>query len=70
MAHELGHLAGLFHSQENDRFGQDIFDNVADTGDGEAARENLMFFDVSRIEDATLSPGQGRVVQTMPLVRP
>jgi len=70
VAHELGHLMGLFHSQENDRFGADIFDHLADTPDDEGARENLMFFDVSRIEDAVLTATQGRVLQAMPLVQP
>jgi hypothetical protein len=70
VAHEFGHLMGLFHSQENDRFGADLFDHIADTPDDDGARDNLMFFDVSRVEDAVLSPGQGRVLQAMPLVRP
>jgi hypothetical protein len=70
VAHELGHLMGLFHTQENDRFGADLFDHIADTPDDDGARENLMFFDVSRIEEASLSAGQGQVLQAMPLVRP
>jgi hypothetical protein len=70
VAHELGHLLGLFHSQENDRFGADIFDHIEDTPNDEGARENLMFFDVSRVEDAVLTAGQGHVLQVMPLVRP
>ena len=70
VAHELGHLLGLFHSQENDRFGADIFDHIEDTPNDEGARENLMFFDVSRVEDAVLTAGQGQVLQAMPLVRP
>ncbi len=70
VAHELGHLMGLFHTQENDRFGADLFDHIADTPDDDGARDNLMFFDVSRVEEASLSHGQGRVLQSMPLVRP
>lgn len=70
VTHELGHLMGLFHSQENDRFGVDLYDHIADTPDDEGARRNLMFFNVSRVEDAMLTPGQGRVMQAMPMVLP
>lgn len=70
LAHELGHLMGLFHTRENDRFGAEVFDHIADTPDDEGARENLMFFDVSRVEDAVLVDGQGQVLRAMPLVRP
>jgi hypothetical protein len=70
MAHEIGHWLGLFHSQENDRFGAALYDNVDDTGEAPASRENLMFFDVSRIGARALSNGQARTVQRGPVVLP
>jgi hypothetical protein len=70
VTHELGHLMGLFHSQENDRFGAALYDHIADTADDERAQGNLMFFNVSRIEAAVLTPGQGQVLQAMPMVLP
>jgi hypothetical protein len=70
LAHEIGHWLGLFHSQENDRFGAALYDNVADTGEAPASRENLMFFDVSRIGARALTYGQARTIQRGPVVLP
>jgi hypothetical protein len=70
VTHELGHLLGLFHSQENDRFGADLFDHIADTPNDDGAQRNVMFFNVARVEDAVLTPGQGSVLQAMPMVLP
>ncbi|MBM4280578.1 MAG: hypothetical protein FJ137_07390 [Deltaproteobacteria bacterium] len=70
LAHEIGHWLGLFHTQENDRFGAALYDNVADTGEAPAARENLMFFDVSRIRDRALSAGQAATLQRGAVVLP
>ncbi len=70
IAHELGHHLGLFHSQENDRFGAALYDNIADTDEAPGSRENLMFFDVSRISREALSPGQAATLQRGPVVLP
>ncbi len=71
IAHETAHFLGLFHTQENDRFDDDpIYDNIADTGEAPASRQNLMYFDVSRIGAEVLSAGQGRVMQQSPWVQP
>jgi len=70
VAHEMGHSLGLYHSRENDRFNADIYDVVADTPDDDDARANLMYFDVSRASAQSLSAGQGRVIQAMPMVLP
>ena len=71
IAHESAHFLGLFHTQENDRFGSDpVYDNIADTGEAPDARANLMYFDVSRIGAEVLSPDQGKVMQQSPWVQP
>lgn len=71
MAHEAAHFVGLFHTQENDRFGDDdVYDNIADTGESPASRANLMYFDVSRISEQTLTAGQGKTMQANPAVQP
>ena len=70
IAHEIGHWLGLFHTQENDRFGAALYDNVADTGEAPASRDNLMFFDVSRIGARALSDGQAQTIQRGPVVLP
>jgi hypothetical protein len=70
LAHELGHWLGLFHSQENDRFGAALYDNIDDTGLAPASRENLMFFDVSRIGERALTAGQARTITRGAVVLP
>ena len=70
ISHELGHHLGLFHSQENDRFGAALYDNIVDTEEAPGSRENLMFFDVSRIGREALSPGQAATLQRGPVVLP
>ncbi|HEY1099913.1 MAG TPA: hypothetical protein VGF99_13345, partial [Myxococcota bacterium] len=69
MAHELGHGLGLYHAQENDRFGADLFDVIADTvDDDDSARANLMYFDVSRMTATSLSPGQAATIVRGPAI--
>jgi hypothetical protein len=70
VAHEIGHWLGLFHTQENDRLGTELYDNVADTGEAAAARDNLMFFDVSRIDERALSAGQAATLWRGAVVQP
>ncbi len=71
LAHESAHFLGLFHTQENDRFSDvDLYDNVADTGESPASRDNLMFFEVARITSTSLSPSQGQILQASPWVHP
>ncbi len=70
VAHELGHSLGLFHTQENDRFGADIYDVVADTPNDERAKDNLMFFDAARGSSHPLTRGQGLAMQRFAAVRP
>lgn len=65
LAHELGHFLGLFHARE---LGFDFFDTISDTPDDERARHNLMFGQVD--EGDELSPLQGRLLRTSPLLRP
>ena len=70
VAHESAHFLGLFHTQENDRFGDsNIYDNIADTPEAPASQANLMYFDVSRIGEPVLSVGQGQVMQQSPWVQ-
>jgi hypothetical protein len=70
LAHELGHWLGLFHTQENDRFGAALYDNIDDTAEAPGSRANLMFFDVSRIDDEALTAGQSRTLQRGATVLP
>jgi hypothetical protein len=69
IVHELGHGLGLFHTQENDRFGAAIFDVIADTPNDNAA-DNVMFFDLSRATSASFSNGQGSTMRQAPQVQP
>jgi hypothetical protein len=69
IVHELGHGLGLFHTQENDRFGAAIFDVIADTPNDNAAN-NVMFFDLSRATSASFSNGQGSTMRQAPQVQP
>lgn len=69
LAHETGHFLGLFHTEENNQFGgPTINDNISDTGTGQGARGNLMYF--SAEGDTTLTPGQGFVMRNNPWVQP
>lgn len=68
MAHEIGHYLGLFHTRET-RGG--IVDNIPDTAEDEVgAAANLMYFNVTLSTETTLTPEQGAVVRSSPLVRP
>lgn len=67
IAHELAHFLGLYHTREASFFNAPpIFDEIADSPDGDDADENLMFFGAD--ENITLSEGQARVLRTSPLV--
>ena len=70
IAHELGHGLGLYHAQENNRFGADLYDVISDTDDGPGAADNLMFFDLSQITTTSLSTVQARTIQRAPQVLP
>ena len=70
VAHELGHGLGLYHSQENNRFGADLYDVIADTDDGNGAADNLMFFDLSQITSTSLTTGQGATIRRAPQMLP
>lgn len=68
-AHELGHALGLFHTKEDDRFGNPaVYDPISDTPEGSAAAENLMFYAVN--DESALSDGQGWVVRHSPWALP
>jgi hypothetical protein len=67
LAHEVGHYLGLFHTRES--LGG-IVDNIADTAnDEEGAKANLMFFNVTLSTATTLTPDQGQIVRSSPLVK-
>jgi hypothetical protein len=67
MAHELAHFLGLYHTREASFFNAPpIFDQIADSPDGDDADDNLMFFGAD--VDVSLSEGQARVLRTSPLV--
>jgi len=67
LAHEIGHYLGLFHTRET-RGG--IVDNIPDTAEDEVgAAANLMYFNVTLSTETTLTPEQGAVVRSSPLVR-
>jgi hypothetical protein len=67
IAHELAHFLGLYHTREASFFNAPpIFDEIADSPDGDDADENLMFFGAD--ENITLSEGQASVLRTSPLV--
>ncbi len=67
IAHELAHFLGLYHTREASFFNAPpIFDEIADSPDGDDADENLMFFGAD--ENITLSESQARVLRTSPLV--
>lgn len=65
LAHELGHLLGLFHTVEFSLW-DDWFDPIADTI--EFAQDNLMYFDPATA-GTLLSPEQGQVMRAHPWVR-
>lgn len=68
LAHEVGHFLGLYHTREV-RGG--IVDNIADTAEDEVgAAANLMFYNVTLSTQTDLTPDQGRIVRSSPLVRP
>lgn len=65
IAHELGHLLGLFHTSENNRFRDDpVHDPIADTPQNDASY--LMYFSPN---GSKLSDEQGRVLRANPWVR-
>ncbi len=67
LAHEVGHYLGLFHTSETSG---GIVDNIADTADDEAgAAANIMYFNVTLSTATTLTPDQGKIVRSSPLVR-
>ena len=67
LAHEVGHYLGLFHTRESVG---GIVDNIADTAnDEEGAKANLMFFNVTLSTATTLTPDQGQIVRSSPLVK-
>jgi hypothetical protein len=70
LAHEIGHWFGLFHTQENDRTSPPLYDKVADTPEAPGSRDNLMFFDVSRIGERSLTSGQARTLSQSLAVLP
>ncbi len=65
IAHEVGHNLGLFHTRDNGG----VVDNIADTAEDEAgAATNFMSTDFSQTA-TTLTPDQGKIVRSSPLVR-
>jgi hypothetical protein len=65
VAHEVGHLLGLFHTMEQ-ASGADplVFDVVADTPDDPLFSDNLMTFDPET--STSLTPEQGALVRLSP----
>jgi hypothetical protein len=66
IAHELGHLLGLFHNRENDAFSPAITDALEDTPTGEVANTNLMYFRVDDNSGVVLTPQQADVMRAHP----
>jgi hypothetical protein len=72
LAHELGHLLGLFHSVENDAFAPRITDQLPDTpdNDDDNAAANLMHFRIDDNSVGELSPLQGELMRAHPWMLP
>jgi hypothetical protein len=64
MAHELGHFLGLFHTREGRL---DVYDNIADTEEGEGASEYLMYSLVDQGGEA-ISADQAWVLRQTPFL--
>jgi hypothetical protein len=64
MAHELGHFLGLFHTREGRL---DVYDNIADTDEGEGASEYLMYSLVDQGGEA-ISADQAWVLRQTPFL--
>lgn len=65
-AHEVGHALGLTHTAEPVR---NIYDNIADTMEGDGAKSNLMYFNVSTATDRIVTSDQASVMHMHPLIR-
>lgn len=66
LAHELGHALGLFHTAEPL---EGLYDGIADTSEGDGAKDNLMYFNVTAATNQALTTDQGAVLRLHPWVQ-